>query len=43
MGGDALMAAVDLDHTIGDLQVNCLAYKAIRHGVLAGLVGHMEV
>ena len=43
VGGDTLMAAVDLDHAVGDLKVNGLAYKAVRNGVLAGLVGHMKI
>lgn len=40
---DTLMTAVDLDHTVRDLQVNCLAYKTIRYRILAGLVGHMKI
>lgn len=40
---DTLMTAVDLDHAVGDLKVNVLAYKAVRNGILAGLVGHMKI
>ena len=43
VGGDTFMSAVDLDHAVGDLKVNGLAYKAVRNGILAGLVGHMKI
>ena len=40
---DTLMAKVDLNHAVGNLQINVLAHETIWHGVLAGLIGHMKV